>query len=80
MTATPFDPSWRPDPRTVSWVMSVIDEAAVGRDVIEQLRLLAPCLTSADPAVVGEAVVESALFRARRMAQDAQKVPPGTPL
>ena len=74
------DRTWRPDPRTVSWVLSVIDEAQVGRDFIEQLEQRIPGLATADPALIGEAAVECALIRAQMLTTEAQKVPPGTPI
>ena len=64
----------------MAWAMSVIDEAQVGRDVIEQLKQRIPGLAEADPTLIGEAAVECALIRAHMLATEAQTVPPGTPI
>jgi hypothetical protein len=74
------DTTWRPDPRTVGWVLSNIDESAVGRDVIEQLRRRIPALIDADAALLGEAAVECVLMRVHNMAIKAQNVVPGEPV
>ncbi len=81
MTAEPPDNRfYRPDARSVGWVMSRIDEAAVGRDLIEQLRDSVPCLRDVDPDLIGGAAVECVLFRGVAMAQQAHDVPPGEPV
>ena len=79
----PRDPHvWRPDEATIGWVMSNIDEAAVGRAVIEQLKSpdLMPELEGVDPELLGGTAVEGVLFTALNMVRDAQKAPPGTPV
>ena len=72
MTSTGDNREWRADPRTVEWVLSVIDEAQVGRDFIEQLKQRLTWLAHADPALVGEAAVECVLLRARMIATEAR--------
>lgn len=81
MTAHPRDRhTWRPDDGTIGWLMSNIDEPAIGRAMIHQLSVKAPVVGDVDPAVLGEAAVECVLFMALRMVEAAQKVPPGTPI
>jgi hypothetical protein len=63
---------WRPDEETIAWVMSNIDELAVGRGMIDQLRVRMPELASVDPALLGEAAVECAMFAGLNLVRRAK--------
>lgn len=66
------DDRWVPDPRTLEWVLAVIDEESVGRLVKAQLASAPHLLTDVTDAQLGEAAVECVIFRSIDMAREAR--------
>lgn len=63
------DPEWRPDVETVRWCFEVVDEYAVGLNLIEQLGWRPQELRQPDVAKIGEAAAEATLFQLFDIAQ-----------